>query len=156
MYQNKSVKIVFWDTAGQEIFNAMNTIYYQGAVGGIVVYEVANFDSFQKVQKWINELQAIVGKKISLVIAGNKYDLIPSREELIKQKGIVEPFCQKENIRHFYTSAKTGEGVNELFAQIIQDVLKKQKPNESGGGNKKRGLVLEEDTNQPKKKKGCC
>ena len=33
-YQGKNVQLKFWDTAGQEQFNAINTMYYQNA-GGI-------------------------------------------------------------------------------------------------------------------------
>ena len=153
MYNSKKIKFSFWDTAGQEIFNALNTIYYQGAVGGLIVYDVSNFDTFQKVQKWVNELQEIVGKDISLVVAGNKYDLIQSKEELNKQREVVDAYCQQEKVTHFYTSAKSGDGLNETFDFIIKEILSKQKDNTKG--KKKGGLVLE-NADKTKEKKKCC
>lgn len=151
-YAGKKVKFSFWDTAGQEIFNALNTIYYQGAVGGLIVYDVSNFDTFKKVQKWVNELQEIVGKDISLVIAGNKYDLM-LKDDLVKQREVVDAYCQQEKITHFYTSAKSGDGLNETFDYIVKEILSKQKFD--APGKKKGGIKLAEDT-QKKEKKKCC
>ena len=136
------------------MFNALNTIYYQNAVGGLIVYDVSNFDTFQKVQKWVNELQEIVGKDTSLVIAGNKSDLFPSKEEMEKQRKTVNPYCEQEKVKHFYTSAKDGDGVNELFDCIIQEILKKNKVDTTP--QKKGRLILESKDQGPNKKKGCC
>ena len=44
-----------------------------------MVYDITDFESFSKVQKWVKELKSIVGNDISIVIAGNKYDLESKR-----------------------------------------------------------------------------
>ena len=105
------------------------------------------------VQKWANEVQEVVGKDISLVIAGNKYDLINSKDELLKQKDIVEAYCQKENIKHIYTSAKSGDGLNEVFNYITSQVLSKQKLDQP---TKKKGIKLESNNVSQETKKSCC
>lgn len=157
MFQGKEVKLSFWDTAGQEMYNALNTIYYQGAVGGLIVYEVYDFTTFNKAQKWVNELQQVVGKDISLVIAGNKYDLIQSKDDLLKQKSVVDEYCQKENVKHFYTSAKSGDGINEVFDCIIKEVLNKQKDALAKGNTSgKKTLKIGGSSQDKEKKKGCC
>ena len=156
MFQGKEVKLSFWDTAGQEMYNALNTIYYQGAVGGLIVYEVYDFSTFNKAKKWVQELQEVVGKDISLVIAGNKYDLIQSKDDLLKQKSVVDEYCQQEQVKHFYTSAKSGDGINEVFDSIIKDVLNKQKDALAKGGPTKGKLRIGGSAAGKDKKKGCC
>ena len=81
-YNGNKVIMSFWDTAGQEIFNALNTIYYQGAVGALILYDISKIETFEKVKKWINELHENVGKDIILVIAGNKFDIIKKKRRI--------------------------------------------------------------------------
>jgi len=38
-----------WDTAGQERFHALGPIYYRDSNGAILVYDITDEDSFQKV-----------------------------------------------------------------------------------------------------------
>ena len=70
------VKYTFclWDTAGQEKFNALTNIYYRDAKGAILVYDVTLKESFQKVEKWHDELK-IFNKDTVIAIAGNKVDV---------------------------------------------------------------------------------
>ena len=65
----------FWDTAGQEQFNAINTMYYQNAVGALLVYDVTIGETFETVKSWVNTLQEAVVKVIIFITAGNKFDL---------------------------------------------------------------------------------
>ena len=51
-YQGKKVQLKFWDTAGQEQFNAISTMYYQNAVGALLVYDVSIFETFEKVTNY--------------------------------------------------------------------------------------------------------
>jgi len=36
----KEVKIQIWDTAGQEKFRSVTKIYYKGAIGVLIVYDI--------------------------------------------------------------------------------------------------------------------
>ena len=40
---------IFQDTAGQERFHALGPIYYRDSNGAILVYDITDEDSFQKV-----------------------------------------------------------------------------------------------------------
>ena len=70
------VKYTFclWDTAGQEKFNALTPIYYRDAKGAILVYDVSLQETFNKVQKWHEELKTF-NKDTVISMAGNKIDL---------------------------------------------------------------------------------
>ena len=150
----KNIQLKFWDTAGQEQFNAISALYYQNAVGALIVYDVSIFETFNKVKQWVKTLQEAVGKDIVFVIAGNKFDL-SSREELDKRSSEINAYCAKENCKHFYTSAKTRFQVDEAFDSLIKSVLNKVKP--SGGVPKRKGKTLEigEQKKKEKKSKFC-
>jgi GTPase SAR1 family protein len=44
-------------------------------LGAIIAYEITSRESFEKVKKWVNELEQHAPKGIVLSIAGNKADL---------------------------------------------------------------------------------
>lgn len=49
------------------------------ADGALLVYDITDIESFNKVRKWVKELRKIVGTGIAIAIAGNKCDLEKSR-----------------------------------------------------------------------------
>ena len=157
-YNGKNFGLKFWDTAGQEQFNAINNMYYQNAVGALLVYDVTIPETFGKVKSWVNTLQEVVGKDIVFVIAGNKFDL-SKKPDLEANKAQVDNYCQQEKCQHFYTSAKTGFNLDETFNCLITSVLKKIDNENIGGGNRKgrgRKLEIKEQTTEVKEKKKCC
>ena len=152
-YQGKEIQLKFWDTAGQEQFNAISTMYYQGAVGALLVYDVSIFETFNKVKSWVKTLQEAVGKDIIFVIAGNKYDLVGKMDEHMPE---IDSYCSQEKCKHFFTSAKTGYGLDNAFSTLIQSVLDKVKPTGVASGRKGKKLKVEEVKEDKQKKKGCC
>ena len=156
-YKGKDVQFKFWDTAGQEQFNAISTMYYQNAVGALLVYDVTIFDTFKKVESWIRTLQEVVGKDISLSIAGNKFDL-SDKNTLSQNQATVDTYCAKEHCNHVYTSAKTGYNVDQVFEDLINKVLIKES-RKGGDGKVKRkgkGLQISSDTKKEKETRNCC
>ena len=59
----QKVSLSIWDTAGQERFHALGPIYYRDADGAILVYDVTDADSFQKVRGAYCERQNSKSKK---------------------------------------------------------------------------------------------
>ncbi|CAE7436412.1 RAB21, partial [Symbiodinium sp. KB8] len=72
-------KLSIWDTAGQERFHALTPLYYRDATGALLVYDITDSHSFERVKAWVKELRKVVGPSISLAIAGNKCDLESKR-----------------------------------------------------------------------------
>ena len=151
------VKYTFclWDTAGQEKFNALNNIYYRDAQGAILVYDVSIKETFSKVEKWHDEIK-IFNKDAVISIAGNKIDL--GIIDVDKQKIIEQVFkfsySKENNCEHFYTSARTGEGLEEIFYKVAKDIAK-QISQQPSTNSKKRGIKLSNE-NKEKIKEGCC
>jgi Ras-related protein Rab-21 len=73
----REAQLSIWDTAGQERFHSLGPIYYRDAKGAILVYDVTDRPSFERVRKWTKELRKMVGDgdKICISIVGNKIDL---------------------------------------------------------------------------------
>lgn len=103
------------DTAGQEKYSSVASVYYKEAVGAIIVYEITSRESFLKVKKWVSELEMNAPQGIVLVIAGNKADLENQR---VVNNAEVEKFAKQHNAAHFLVSAKNGMNINELFADL--------------------------------------
>jgi len=116
----KSVRLMIWDTAGQERFHALGPIYYRDANGALLVYDITDRDSFTKVRNWVKELRKIVGKNISLVIAGNKSDMEKQRQV---DEAEAEAYAESVGAKHILCSAKTGKNVDAAFLEITKGML---------------------------------
>lgn len=116
----KYVDIALWDTAGQERYHALGPIYYRNANGAVLVYDITDADTFERIRMWIKELRQVVGDNIHIVICGNKSDLESDREVNL---AMAEKFARAQGASHFSTSAKTNEGVGEAFQCLVQKIL---------------------------------
>jgi len=58
--ENKTIKAQIWDTAGQERYRAITSAYYRGAVGALLVYDIAKRTSYDNVSRWLKELRAML------------------------------------------------------------------------------------------------
>jgi small GTP-binding protein len=115
MVTGSNVQLSVWDTAGQERFHALGPIYYRDADAALLVYDITDIESFNRVRKWVKELQKIVGNDIIIFIAGNKVDL--EKQRGVKNEDAVE-YAASVGATHFYTSAKTNRGLEELFLEL--------------------------------------
>eukprot|EP01084_Bolivina_argentea_P005850 11054_1 len=115
------VSLAIWDTAGQERFHALAPIYYRDSNAAILVLDITDEKSFQKVQHWVEELHKIVGKDIVLFIAANKIDLESKRQV---NSNDIDEYAHSVNAQVIQTSAKSGKGVHVLFLELTKALLK--------------------------------
>ena len=156
----RRVKFEIWDTAGQERYESLANLYYRRAHVAIVVFALDDEKSFEKARFWINELKEKCEKRDALIIlCGNKMDKITDEhEDRIEEPSsssrggnggdeIVEDddgnavFVSMDRANRMAnelgchmcvtSSAKTGEGVEELFFEVARTLLRKQR---NGGG----------------------
>ncbi|NP_001171837.1 ras-related protein Rab-18-like [Saccoglossus kowalevskii] len=131
--EGNTTKLAIWDTAGQERFRTLTPSYYRGAQGVILVYDVSNRKSFQKLDMWLNELETFSTKSdIVKMLVGNKIDM--DKREVDRQEGL--KFARKHAMLFIEASAKTKEGVQVAFEELVEKVI--QTPglweNDSRGG----------------------
>ena len=153
-YKGKNVHLRFWDTASQDQFYPISHICYQNAVGALLVYDVKNFETFDKVENWVRALKED-GEGIEIIILGNKFDL-SDKNELEKNSAEVNAYCAKENCKHFYTSAKTGYNLEDAFESLINSVLIKVNSSWEGLSAKRRRKRIEISEQKMEKEKKKC
>ena len=108
------------DTAGQERFHSLGPMYYRGAHAAILGFDVTRREGVDNCDRWLSEIRGSRNKKCVLVAVGNKIDLVGQRE--VSTEEAREHFGA-EGVPYFETSAKTGEGVNELFEAVVKLVI---------------------------------
>eukprot|EP00118_Oscarella_pearsei_P003197 m.13374 g.13374 ORF g.13374 m.13374 type:complete len:210 (+) comp24745_c0_seq2:105-734(+) len=151
----RRVTLNIWDTAGQERFHALGPIYYRDSNGAILVYDITDEDSFQKVQKWVKELRKMLGSDICLCIVGNKIDLEKNRHV---SQSEAENYAEAVGAKHCQTSAKLNRGIDDLFLDLCKCMLERipeTGPKQSVGGGQ-QVTILDDDIDPDKKGKGCC
>jgi GTPase SAR1 family protein len=65
----------FFDTAGEEKYHAVTACHYRNAKGTIIVYDVTNRKSFDKVKVWLNDARQLASKDSIILLLGNKTDV---------------------------------------------------------------------------------
>ncbi|NHI89891.1 MAG: GTP-binding protein [Candidatus Thorarchaeota archaeon] len=112
------IKLQAWDVAGQARFKAVRKMYYSGAAGIILVFDVTRRRSFTELAKWVEEADESIGTRVPMVCVGNKTDLpdraVPSDE--------AKRWAEDNGFLYMESSAKTGEGVADMFT-VLADVM---------------------------------
>ncbi|SCV72765.1 BQ2448_4302 [Microbotryum intermedium] len=107
--------------AGQERYRAITSAYYRGAVGALLVYDIAKHATYVNVTRWLKELRDHADAQISIMLVGNKSDLrhlraVPSEE--------AKAFSQENGLTFIETSALDASNVETAFEQILTDIYR--------------------------------
>ncbi|KAJ6254124.1 ras-related protein rab-5c [Anaeramoeba flamelloides] len=119
------VKLQIWDTAGQERFHSLAPMYYRGAKGALIVYDISSLESFEKAKDWVKELRYQGNPKAKIALVGNKLDLNSKKVDI----EVAQNYATKAGLLFYETSAKTGMGVQEVFLGLAQSLPKEKDVN---------------------------
>lgn len=114
---SEEVMLLIWDISGEDEFQRMSASYLRGAAGYVVVVDGTRPKSYNTALAVQQRAVNVLGD-VPAVTAVNKVDLVDSwvftreQEDNLKQKGSV-----------LYTSAKTGENVEQLFEVLARAIL---------------------------------
>ena len=127
------IKYSIWDLAGQQRFQAVRESYYEGARGGILVFDITRRETLLSLPRWVEEFFTHNSlAPVPLIILGNKVDLIENDNNTLPyvRKSEVEIIIKtlKEKypqipINYLETSAKTGKNINKAFELLTQAIL---------------------------------
>lgn len=130
-------KLAIWDTAGQERFRTLTPSYYRGAQGVILVYDVTRRDTFVKLDNWLNELETYCTRNdIVNMLVGNKID--KENREVDRNEGL--KFARKHSMLFIEASAKTCDGVQCAFEELVEKII--QTPGLWESENQNKGVKL--------------
>ncbi|XP_069463232.1 ras-related protein Rab-11A-like [Ambystoma mexicanum] len=119
--ENKTVKAQIWDTAGQERYRAITSAYYRGAVGALLVYDIAKYLTYENAERWLKELQDHADGNIVIMLVGNKSDLrhlraVPTDE--------ARSFSEKHGLSFMETSALDSTNVEPAFHNVLAEIYR--------------------------------
>jgi len=117
----KTIKAQIWDTAGQERYRAITSAYYRGAVGALLVYDIAKHLTYENVDRWLKELRDHADSNIVIMLVGNKSDLkhlraVPTEE--------AKDFAEKNSLSFIETSALDSTNVENAFQNILTEIYR--------------------------------
>lgn len=113
-------KLAIWDTAGQERFRTLTPSYYRGGQGVIMVYDVTSRQTFSKLDMWLSEVETYATKpNIVRMLVANKID--KSNREVSREEGLA--FARRHTMLFIEASAKTQDGVQCAFEELVQKIL---------------------------------
>jgi len=118
---SKTVKAQIWDTAGQERYRAITSAYYRGAVGALLVYDIAKHGTYVNVTRWLKELRDHADSNIVIMLVGNKSDLkhlraVPTEE--------AKSFSSENGLSFIETSALDASNVEAAFQNILTEIYR--------------------------------
>lgn len=115
----KKLKLQIWDTAGQERFREIITPYYRGSMGIMLVYDDANQKSFAAMEKWIPNICRQKDAGTSLVLVAHRFQ--EQAATVTQAQG--RALAKRYNIPFVEVDARTGRGIDDAFAELIDDVM---------------------------------
>ncbi len=116
------VKLQIWDTAGQESFRSIARSYYRDAAGALLVYDVTRRETFQHLERWLNEAKQFASQQICITLVGNKSDLVKRR---VVPRDDAELWAAENGLDYIETSAKSADGVDEAFLSTTNKIWSK-------------------------------
>uniref|UniRef100_H3ATF1 small monomeric GTPase n=1 Tax=Latimeria chalumnae TaxID=7897 RepID=H3ATF1_LATCH len=156
----QTVKAQIWDTAGQERYRAITSAYYRGAVGALLVYDIAKHLTYENAERWLKELRDHADVNIVIMLVGNKSDLrhlraVPTDE--------ARSFAGTNGVSFMETSALDSTNVETAFLTILTEIhrivsrrrISAQMDTELGPSSKVVPIEVQ-PTNQTSKQSACC
>merc|ERR1712166_686686 len=128
--EDRLVTLQIWDTPGNQKFQALGPVFYQGADACIIMFDVTCRKSFEAVGSWRDEFCRSSGRAAAdsfpFVVIGNKIDLLAERSVTCQE---ATDWCSSRGVKYTETSAKTKESVDQTFQQIAQ-LAQRARPDE--------------------------
>lgn len=115
----RDIEIELWDTAGQERFRSLTSFYTKSANGIFLVFDLSDINASDDELNYIRQQIDNAPRNVSVLIIGNKTDLIENNNENPKIEYI------KNKIKHFdyiQTSALNGSHVSDALDLMINQI----------------------------------
>ena len=117
-----------WDIGGQERFEFLRDSFYKGASGGLLLFDVTSYMSYDALDKWIGEFSEYAATNLDIVypviLVASKMDLVQSGEyERAVPYDEAKALADEHGFGYIETSAKTGLNVDEAFELLTEYMI---------------------------------
>ena len=134
MDDNVSAELTIYDTTNEQKLGKITKNYYKDAYGAIIVFDLTNKNSFNKVKNWLKEINSNAPRDIVICLLGNKADITDDRNVAYEDaKSLAE-----DNL-YYEVSAKSGNNVSLAFEQLTYGIIDKQNEEENNPEKVVRG-----------------
>lgn len=114
----QEINLVLWDLAGEDEFLTVKMSYLRGSSGLFIVADGTRQNTLDKAFELRERVEAELGK-IPFILLINKADLMNEWE--ITQESLAD--LSTQGYYTLKTSAKTGEGVESAFTELVKKML---------------------------------
>lgn len=114
----QDLKLQIWDTTGQEQFKSITKSFYRNCSFVFLMFDLTDNNTFKNTKKWLNEIYQNCDENITVILIGNKTDLISN---VVKED--IDMFCEKYNLKYYKCSVKY-DNIENLIKKILLDNLK--------------------------------
>ncbi len=118
--------LMIWDILGHKSPKRVPASYYVGVEGVMVVCDTTRRETFDELDYWVETLM-VMTQYVPIVFIGNKADLVS--EQKVTERELAA-LASRFNAHYFYTSAKTGQGIEETFRHLAVHLAPKDSPPE--------------------------
>ena len=140
---SNNVLVKIWDLPGSKCYYSMTRQYFSGLDGIMLVYENTDYESFEMLDTFIKMMNKEIDiNSVELFLVSNIKDK-ESKKYVTKEEG--KEYATKIGSQFYEVNAKTGEGIEKCFMDMIKVIYDKTKAKVKENQNK----------NTKKKKKKC-
>jgi small GTP-binding protein len=147
------IKLNIWDTAGQERYRSVAKSYFRNAAGALLVFSIADYESFSNCKTWLSDLQAGCLPNAVFILVGNKKDLEKTRQVTEEE---AQGLAKRHGIEYIETSALTSENIVEAFYRLAQSVHNRTISGSLVNIAAPPSISEQETRETNEEKKGCC
>jgi small GTP-binding protein len=112
--------VMIWDILGQRDYRSLHSMYFRGAAGGLLVFDVTRADTFRSLEDWKESFFRVV-KPVPMVILANKCDRL---EHAAVTQEEMDNLAYRYNCPILKTSALTGENVEKAFFTLAKEICR--------------------------------
>ena len=93
--------------------------YYHGAHAVILVFALNDSTTFDCLGTWNDDAARYSSTDVKRFLVATKSDVAKDQVDVSKEK--INSFCKNKDIAEiYYTSAKTGDGIEEMFQSVMK------------------------------------
>lgn len=122
---DKQIKLQIWNASGDQKYMDIRKNYYFGAMGVLLVFDITNKESFQNLNKWLDDIRKHAPYNAIITLVGNKSDLDDQR---VVPTEAALAYAKQHNINYVEVSAKESVNIESMFLEFAREIYRVFKP----------------------------